>query len=254
MIITLQIEDCRKFEKKLRTDTLMDIIEKLTQFGLTRHEAAIYLTLLSEGDLNGYEVAKATGIARSNAYTSLASLVEKGGAFVMEEATIRYTPVPIEEFCENKIRKLQESRNELIKTIPKRRAMVEGYITIKGENNILNKLRNMILEANERVYLSVSSKIRDTILLDIKNAMVKGIKMVIITNGPFDLEGATIHITEEPLEQIRLIADSANVLTGDINNGEHSTCLYSQKKNLIDLFKDSMKNEIKLIEILKGNE
>lgn len=232
----------------------MDIVERLTQFGLTRHEASIYLVLISEGDLNGYEVAKATGIARSNAYTSLASLVEKGGAFVMEEATIRYTPVPIEEFCENKIRKLQESKKDLIKSIPKKRDVVEGYITIKGENNILNKLINMISEAEERVYLSVSGQILGTVLSDIKNAIGKGTKMVIITNGPFYLEGATVYITEQPLQQIRLIADSTNVLIGDINNGEYSTCLYSKKKNLIDLFKDSMKNEIKLIEIMKGNK
>lgn len=232
----------------------MDIVERLTQFGLTRHEASIYLTLISEGDLNGYEVAKATGIARSNAYTSLASLVEKGGAFVVEESTIRYTPVPIEEFCENKIRKLQESKIDLIKSIPKKRDVVEGYITIKGETNILNKLKNMILEAEERVYLSVSVQILESMLSDIKNAIGKGIKMVIITNGPFYLEGATVHISGEPLQQIRLIADSTNVLTGDINNGEYSTCLYSKKKNLIDLFKDSMKNEIKLIEIMKGKK
>ena len=231
----------------------MDIIERLTQFDLTRHEASIYLTLMSEGALNGYEVAKATGIARSNAYTSLASLVEKGGAFVIEEATIRYTPVPIEEFCENKIRKLQESKKDLIVTIPKKRDVVEGYITIKGENNILNKLRNMISEAKERVYLSVSGQILETILPDIESALGNGIKMVIITNGPFRLAGATVYITEQPLQQIRLIADSTNVLTGDINNGDHSTCLYSQKQNLVDLFKDSMKNEIRLIEITKGN-
>ena len=68
----------------------MDIVERLTQFGLTRHEAAIYLTLLAEGDLNGYEVAKITGISRSNTYTSLASLVEKGGAYVIED--LNYNP------------------------------------------------------------------------------------------------------------------------------------------------------------------
>lgn len=231
----------------------MDIVERLTQFGLTRHEGVIYLTLLSDGDLNGYEVAKATGISRSNTYTSLASLVEKGGAFVIEEATIRYTPVPIDEFCENKIRKLQESKADLIRTIPSKRAVVEGYITIKGEANILNKLRNMILEAEERVYISVPNQILDLIVLDIEQAILRGIKMVIITNGSFSLDGSIIYIADQPLQQIRLIADSTNVLTGDINNGEHSTCLYSQKQNLVDLFKDSMKNEIKLIEIMKGN-
>ncbi|MBI4856788.1 MAG: TrmB family transcriptional regulator [Acetobacterium woodii] len=232
----------------------MDIVERLTQFGLTRHEAVIYLTLLSDGDLNGYEVAKATGISRSNTYTSLASLVEKGGAFVIEEATIRYTPVPIDEFCENKIRKLQESKADLIRTIPSKRTLVEGYITIKGEVNILNKLRNMILEAKERVYISVPNPILDLIVPDIEQAIHRGIKMVIITNGTFSLDGSIIYIADQLLQQIRLIADSTNVLTGDINNGEHSTCLYSQKQNLVDLFKDSMKNEIKLIEIMKGNK
>ncbi|MDD3305506.1 MAG: helix-turn-helix domain-containing protein [Acetobacterium sp.] len=231
----------------------MDIVERLTQFGLTRHEAAIYLTLLAEGDLNGYEVAKTTGISRSNAYTSLASLVEKGGAYVIEEATIRYTPVAIAEFCENKIRKLQQAKQDLIATIPSKRDAVEGYITIKGENNILNKLRNMILEARERVYISVPGQILETVLPDIEAAINRDIKMVIITNGSFALAGATVYIAAQPLQQIRLIADSTNVLTGDVNNGEHSTCLYSRKRNLVDLFKDSMKNEIKLIEMTKGN-
>ena len=56
----------------------MDIIEKLTYFNLTRQEATLYLTLLAEGRLTGYEATKLTGISRSNTYTALAGLVEKG--------------------------------------------------------------------------------------------------------------------------------------------------------------------------------
>ena len=44
-------------------------IEKLTEFGLTRQEATVYENLLAEGKSSGYEVAKATGISRSNAYS-----------------------------------------------------------------------------------------------------------------------------------------------------------------------------------------
>lgn len=231
----------------------MDIVELLTQFTLTRQEASIYLTLLSEGNLNGYEVAKITGISRSNTYTSLAALVEKGGAFVTEGSTIRYTSVPIEEFCNNRIRKLQEIKQELINSIPQKRDGVEGYITIKGKSHILNKMRNMISEAKERVYISVSEQILDFILAEIKHAIDKDIKMTLITNVPFCLEGATVYFAEKSRQQISLIVDSTNVLTGDIDDGEYSTCLYSKKKNLIDLLKDSLKNEIKLIEMMKGN-
>lgn len=34
----------------------------------------------------------------------------------------------------------------------------------------------------------------------------------------------------------------------------NSTCLYSSKQNLVDLFKDALKNEIKLIELLPEAE
>ena len=56
------------------------IIEQLTLFGLSRQEAAIYLCLLQNEELTGYEVAKLTGISRSNVYNGLASLVEHGAA------------------------------------------------------------------------------------------------------------------------------------------------------------------------------
>jgi sugar-specific transcriptional regulator TrmB len=230
----------------------MDVIELLTQFNLTRHEASIYQALLSEGDLNGYEVAKITGISRSNTYTSLAALVEKGGAFVIEGRVTRYTPVPLEEFCDNKIRKLKETKQDLIKKIPQKREDIEGYITVKGRNHILDKMRNMINEAKERVYISLSKEILEMMFSEINDAISRGIKVVLIINEPISLEGAIVYYTEKSGQQIRLIADSANVLTGDLNDGEYSTCLYSKKKNLIDLLKDSLKNEIKLIEIMKG--
>jgi len=230
----------------------MDIVEHMKNFGLTGQEASIYLALLTEGDLNGYEVAKVTGISRSNAYTSLAALVEKGGAYVIEGAPVRYTAVPIDEFCANKINKLQETKLELIRRIPGKRDETEGYITIKGENHIIDKLRNMISEAEERIYLSVSQSVLENILAELAAAIARGLKVVLITSGSFVMEGAKIYIADKSQWQIRLIADSANVLTGDIDNGEYSTCLYSRKKNLVDLFKESMKNEIKLIEIMKG--
>ena len=63
--------------------------EKLMEFGLTRQEALIYECLLGEGKTTGYEVAKLIGISRSNAYNSLASMTEKGAAYMVEEGSTR---------------------------------------------------------------------------------------------------------------------------------------------------------------------
>ena len=54
--------------------------EYLMHFGLSRQEAIVYERLLSGGKQTGYEIASGTGISRSNAYPSLAALVEKGAA------------------------------------------------------------------------------------------------------------------------------------------------------------------------------
>lgn len=230
----------------------LDLTELMKQFGLTKQEAVIYFTLLSESALTGYEIAKITGISRSNVYTSLAALVEKGCAYTIEETSIKYTPVPLDEFCNNKIKKLMEIKNILLSNMPAPKSEVEGYITIKGKENILNKAKNMISNAEYRLYLSAPDKILKLISDDIKKAAVKGLKVVLITDVPVNFEGAEIYITKNPSFQIRLITDSSKVLTGDLNDDDFSTCLYSEKKNLIDLLKDSIKNEIKLIKIEKG--
>ncbi|HBW34963.1 TrmB family transcriptional regulator [Desulfosporosinus sp. BICA1-9] len=229
----------------------MEIIELLMNFNLTKQDATIYLTLLSEGDLTGYEVAKFTGISRSNTYIALAGLVEKGAAHVIEGNAARYTPVPVDEFCDNKIRNLQEIRLSLIRNMPKQREENEGYITIKGNRNIINKITKMLIEAEKRVYISLSGQTLDIIKPQLNQAVSRGLKVVILTNPPFELNGATIYHVEKTQHQIRLIVDSANVLTGDIIDDDSATCLYSKKQNLIDLFKESLTNEIRLIELMK---
>ena len=129
--------------------------ERLMEFGLTRQEASIYQCLLTEGKVTGYEVAKQTGISRSNAYNSLASMTEKGAAYLVEEASTRkYVPVPLNEFCKNRIRKLEESGKWLQEHMPTEKAYVEGYITIEGAENILNKIKNLLSQVDQRVYIS----------------------------------------------------------------------------------------------------
>jgi len=232
----------------------MELIEGLVRFNLTRQEAGLYVALLKEGDMNGYEAAKAAGISRSNAYNSLSSLVEKGAAYIIEGPAVKYSPVPLEEFCDNQLRSLEDTKGRVIALAPEKKQETEGYITIKGEMNILNKARHMILFARERVYISASQSILERLIPEMKMAIEGGIKLVCITNTTFDMAGTTVHYSKKNTRQLGIIADSGKVLTGDIEAGEESTCLYSQKKNLVDLFKESMKNEIKLIEITKGNE
>lgn len=230
----------------------MDNIEMLINFGLTRQEASIYNLLFSEGKLNGYEASKLSGISRSNTYNALAGLVEKGAAYVLEESSIYYTPVPINEFCNNKIRFLENLKDKLSSSMPKKREETHGYITIKGEKHILDKLVNMLKDAKERIYISLSNNRIKNYANELNQLIDKGIKVVIITNEALSFSGAKVYNTDVKDEHIRVIVDSKYVLTGEIIDELNSTCLFSSNDNLVEVFKEALANKIRLIEINKG--
>ncbi len=232
----------------------MELIEGLTHFNLTKQEATLYVLLLKEGYLTGYEAAKQTGISRSNTYTALAGLVDKGAAYVLEEGKVtRYTPVPPEEFCSNKIDRLKEIKDKVLNQLPALKNDAEGYITIKGELEIINKLRNTVRQAEARIYVSANRRVMELLRKELMDALARGLKVVIISDEKFTLPEAICYGTDKQTEQIRLIADSQTVVTGDLEDEENSTCLYSCKRNLVDLFKEALQNEIKLIQIQKGD-
>lgn len=232
----------------------MNLIEGLTNFNLTKQEATLYVLLLKSGQLTGYEAAKQTGISRSNTYTALAGLVDKGASYVLEEGKVtRYTPVAPEEFCNNKIGRLEEIKKEVLQQLPTLQDEAEGYITIKGANEIVNKLKNTVRQAQARIYVSAAPSILELLREELTTALERGLKVVIISDKLFSLPGAICYNAAKENEQIRLIADSHTVLTGDLQDGEDSTCLYSCKRNLVDLFKEALKNEIALIKLQKGD-
>ena len=227
-------------------------VEYLLHFGLTRQEALIYVELLVKGKQTGYEIAKETGISRSNVYSVLAALAEKGAAYVIEESAKRYIPVKVEEFCGNCIHRMQEEQEWMERNLPQKKAETEGYITIEGEQNILDKAKNLIAQAGERVYLSCTAGYLDAFRQTLEELVKKKRKVVILTDAPYELKDAIFYQTEDKGQQIGLIVDSKSVLSGEYGKGSLNTCLYSGQKNFVTVFKNAMANEIKLIQLQKG--
>lgn len=227
----------------------MELIDQFMSFGLTRQESVIYLTLQTNGELTGYEVAKLTGISRSNTYNALAGLVDKGAAYMMEGNVTKYTAVAFEEFSNNILYKLAGTRDKILSNLPERKKETDGYITVKGEEHIINKLRNLLKETERRIYINVSSDILDFIREDLQKLIEEKKKVVVLTDSPKGLDGAIIYRKEQVKRQVRLIVDSCKVLTGEITDRDFSTCLYSKNQNLVEVFKEMLQNEITLLQL-----
>lgn len=229
------------------------LIENLTAFNLTRQEAMIYTEFLVHGEMSGYEVAKETGISRSNVYSALQSLAGKGALYLIEGESTKYTPVPVGDFLKNTLSDLQKKALLIEENAPKKLENQEGYITILGAKNIANKIRLMLESAHKRIYVMAESKILSCFQNEIRSLIQAGKKVVVLSDFGVDspeenfLAGAIFHKTETEKNQIRLIVDSSFVLTGEISESEHDTCLYSGQQNLVNLMKEALKNKIELL-------
>lgn len=115
----------------------------------------------------------------------------------------------------------------------------------------MDKLVNLILETRQRLYISVPPAILTQVLPYLRRQIQEEKKVVILSHAPCPLEDAVVYVTAKENDQIRLIVDSVKVLTGRISDGENSTCLFSRNRNLVDIFKEMLKNEITLIEMGK---
>lgn len=222
-------------------------IEHLLHFNLTRQEAVIYEALLLHGEMTGYEVAKQTGISRSNAYASLNALLEKGCAYLIEGEAATYTPVAVNQFVENTLAQLASKGEYLVRNAPKKLEPSTGYITIVGAQNIQNKIAEMLNQTQLRLYIMAPADIIRPYANQLNELVANGKKVVILSDG-FKLDGAKVYDAAPEPGQLRFITDSSYVLTGELSGSTQDTCLYSGQKNLVSVMKEALKNKIKLLE------
>lgn len=232
------------------------VVTLLKKLGFTEHESKLYLALYQQNALTGYEAAKFAGIPRSNAYTSLSTLVEKGGAVRIEGEPLRFQSIPFNELSDNITRQSQCIISSIESLLPDSPITNEPFITLNGDKNIMNKIIYLINQAKRTIYIDGWAEE----ILVLKPHLIKisqnGLKVVVISVGFIDMEGIWSYEHKRDNEwlkngarPIRIITDTHHVLIGEIGNDDASRGLYSTNKNLINLVKESFIHDILLVEI-----
>lgn len=227
------------------------LIQQLMDFSLTRQEAQLYLELMKHPKLTGYELSKLTGISRSNVYGGLTGLTEKGAASIVEDTATRYIPVPIKEFCDNRIHRLQRNQKYLVDNIPDLSEQQDGYITVTGYENIREKASQLMKQAKSRFYLAGTKSVIEAFQEEVELGLSRDLKITLISDYDmvenFGFSGAICYVNEQEDNQIRLITDSKYVLTGSFSGKKEDSCLFSGQEHLVNLIKEALGNKIELL-------
>lgn len=219
----------------------MVILQALKNLGFTQQEATIYIKLATSNSMTGYEAAKASGISRSNAYASLSNLVDKGYAYTIEGNPVHYVAVSKEDLIANAKRDFSKTIDTITDKLITTPVTNEPYITVSGEQAILDKLKNIILQAEQRIYVSVGSDILNTIEEELIIACEKGLKVVVLSSEDISC-GEHIYYPTDRNASIKLIADTKEILAGTLVQS-----LYSKNETLVKIIRESIIDEITLI-------
>ncbi len=214
--------------------------------GFTSQEASLYRALLEHGALNGYEAAKETGISRSNAYHSLASLVEKGFADRVEGDSTRYVAISPAELAALVRRRTESALESMLRLAPDRREAAAQFLSVHGREQVLDRMRVLLDGACDRAYLSTAAEDLEDLRACLEDALARRIRITILSNRSWELEGAVVLSRRKARGQVRLIVDGARVLTGELGPGS-AACVLSENVHLVSLIKDSLTQEIELV-------
>ena len=233
----------------------------LLEIGFTLNESKVYLTLLQNRYLNGYEISKLSKVSRSLVYNVIDRLVAKGFVLKSEGQVNYYCALPYEKVIEriknDNINKLNIAREKL-KNYSRIENESEYIFNIKGIDEFFSKANDLILNAKKEISISIWKedfpKIEESLLIAAK----KGIKIYIFSFSNITFPSAEIFSYQLkdpnslfPYRRISIVVDGKEVIIGE-NAGDKSICVLSKNHALVSMTTDEIVLNIFWLKYIKS--
>ena len=136
----------------------MSVKEKLMCIGFSEIEALIYIELLEKQGQNGTQLSKAMNQPRSTVYMGLESLLKKNIIYLIPTQTDKKNYNPI--YPQDLVKRLKREYSYILETIGQdldkmyNKEKYEKVFNIEGLENIKEKIKDMVMEAKNKVVIS----------------------------------------------------------------------------------------------------
>lgn len=170
------------------------VIDQFRSLGLSGYEAKAYLALIgAAGPLNGYEVAKRSGIPRSTVYEALGKLVTRGAAFEVRgsASTTSYVPLPPETLLRRLRSEFEQSMDGLAATLPLIAQPPAGPIAhhVEGRQAVLERAADLIAAAAAELHVSAWTDDLSGLWPALRDADRRAVDISILRFGPTAEDG-----------------------------------------------------------------
>ena len=135
------------------------LLRSLQATGMSGYEAKAYLALIgADGPLNGYEVAKRSGVPRSTVYETLAKLLARGAAFEVRSSddSTAYVSLPPDALIRRLRQSFETHVDQLAEALPQVAGPAASNLlhNLEGRAAVLSRATDLIDRAEHDLYLS----------------------------------------------------------------------------------------------------
>lgn len=189
-----------------------DIVEQLRGIGMSGYEAKVYVALVAAGEpLNGYELAKRSGVPRSTVYETVAKLVLRGSAFEVNvpESGTAYLPLPVESLLARLRRDVNESIDALATSLPLISAPKDAHLIqqVRGRQQVMNRAVDVIAGARTDLLVSIWPEEVGFVVDELKTAAARRVEVTTIVFGKADLLAGTGTVYEHRFSSPEVVLD-----------------------------------------------
>ncbi len=239
-----------------------DIVQLLQELGFGDYEARAYVSLLQRSPLNGYELAKASGLPRANVYSVLDKLEERKAVVRVDTSSgTLYAAVPASElagrigsaFAEN-LSAAQQMLEEI--SAP---PVYDFVWNARGYDALLDHARTLIDSARRGLLVATWSPEAIALAGNLAAAEERGVEITTLC-----LQGCAVECggcrgqifryrlaPEYASRWLTLVQDDIEALAGEIGPGDEALTVRTRQRLLVELSAWYIRHSIALAGVVK---
>ena len=239
----------------------MEIVAALQELGFAEYEARAYLALVKQHPLNGYELAKASGVPRASIYGVLERLSARRVVLRLDEdGTVRYAPVPPADVMRRLAGGFQAVAEEAGRELEALAVATkhEPVWNVHGYPALLDQARAALESANESLLIAVWPSEAAALREDVASAAERGIGittlcMAACANECGGCKGDVYRYragTHEFPRRLIVVPDGRNVVAGEIGADGDAQSVRTSQPLLVDICTSSVRSSIAIAAIM----
>jgi len=240
---------------------MADITVLLQQLGFSEYEARAYLALLQRNPLNGYELAKVSGLPRANVYAVLQKLEDRGAVVRLDMPSgARYAPVTPTELTQRIASRFQDVMSATQQALEElvTPAVAEYVWNIQGYAALIDHAHVLIDATREHLLVAIGRPEASALAEPLARAEARGVVMttLCLDECPAECGGcrgticrscAAVGATQQWLV---LVSDNAEALTGEIGGHTDALAVRTRQQLQVDLASWHIRHSMALTAVL----